>query len=89
MHQLEAETTAANAKAKVIRSRRDLRARVKCAKIMIKAKYDYRMTVQEARAERCTELKESEAAYSKTINENMANHSLKRTTLHREHMEHM
>ena len=84
LHQLEVETTAANAKAKIIHSRRDLRARVKCAKVMIKAKYDYHMTVQEARAERCTEQEESEA-----INKNMANHSLKSTTLHQEHMEHL
>ena len=89
LHQLEAETTATNAKAKVVCSRRDLRARVKCAKIVIKAKYNYHMTIQEARAERCTELKESEAAYSKAINENVANHSLKSTTLCQEHMEHM
>ena len=89
MHQLEAETTAANTKAKVIHSRRDLRARVKCAKIVIKAKYDYCMTVQEARVERCTELEESEATYSKAINKNAANHSLKSVMLHREHMEHM
>ena len=58
-----------------VHSRRDLRARVKCAKIVIKAKYDYCMTIQEARVERCTELKESEAAYSKAINKNVANHS--------------
>ena len=58
-------------------------------KIVIKAKYDYRMTVQEARVERCTELEESEAAYSKAINENVANHSLKSATLCQEHMEHM
>ena len=89
LHQLEVETTAANVKAKVVHSRRDLRARVKCAKIMIKAKYDYCMTIQEARAERCTELEESEAAYSKAINENAANHSLKSATLCWEHMEHM
>ena len=50
---------------------------------MIKAKYDYRMTIQEARAERCTELEESEAAYSEAINENLANHSLKSATLHK------
>ena len=56
---------------------------------MIKAKYNYCMTVQEARAERCTELEESEAAYSKAINENVANHSLKSATLCQEHMEHM
>ena len=80
----------ANAKAKVVHSRRDLRARVKCAKIMIKAKYDYRMTIQEARAERCTELEESEAAYSESHQQKcMANHSLKSATLCREHMEHM
>ena len=89
LHQLEAETTAANAKAKVVCSRRDLRARVKHAKIVIKAKYDYCMTIQEARAERCTELEESEAAYSEAINENVANHSLESTTLCQEHMEHM
>ena len=41
LHQLEAETTAANVKAKVACSRRDLRAKVRCAK----AKYDYCMTV--------------------------------------------
>ena len=46
LHQLEVETTATNAKAKIIHSRRDLRARVKCAKIVIKAKYDYCMTIQ-------------------------------------------
>ena len=68
LHQLEVETTAANTKVKVFHSRRDLRVRVKCAKIMIKAKYNYRMTIQEARAERCTELEESEAAYSEAIN---------------------
>ena len=89
LHQLEVETTATNAKAKVIHSRRDLRARVKCAKIVIKAKHDYCMTIQEARAEWCTELEESEAAYSEAINENAANHSLKSATLCQEHMEHM
>ena len=55
---------------------------------MIKAKYDYRMTIQEARAERCAELEESEAAYSEAINKNAANHSLKSTMLCQEHMEH-
>ena len=89
LYQLEVETTATNAKAKVIHLRRDLRASVKCAKIMLKAKYDYHMTIQEARAERCTELEESEAAYFKAINENTANHSLKSAMLCQEHMEHM
>ena len=89
LHQLEVETTATNAKAKVVRSRRDLRARVKCAKIVIKAKYDYHITVQEARVERCAELEESEATYSKAIDEMWPTHLLKSATLHREHMEHM
>ena len=77
LHQLEVETTAANIKAKVTHLRRDLRAKVKCAKAMIKAKYDYHMAIQEARAERCTELKESETAYSKAISKNVATQSLK------------
>ena len=57
LHQREAEAAATNKKAKVTHSRRDLRAKVKCAKAVMKAKYDYRMTVQKARAERCTELR--------------------------------
>ena len=79
----------ANEKAKVAHSRRDLRARVKCAKAMMKAKYEYRMTVQEARAERCTELEESEAIYTEALNGNVAALSLQCTTLHQEHTEHM
>ena len=81
--------TAANEKAKVAHSRRDLRARVKCAKAVMKAKYEYRMTVQEARAERCTELEESEAIYTEALNGNAAALSLQCTTLHQEHTEHM
>ena len=62
---------------------------MKCAKAMIKAKYDYRMAIQEARAERCTELEESEATYSKAISENAATQFIKCTMLCREHTEHM
>ena len=62
----------ANEKAKVAHSRRDLRARVKCARALMKAKYEYHMAVQEARAERCTELEESEATYSEALNGNAA-----------------
>ena len=89
MHQREAAATAANEKAKATHTRRDLRARVKCAKAMMKAKYEYRMTDQEARAERCTELEESEAIYTEALNGNMAALSLQSTTLHQEHTEHM
>ena len=55
----------------------------------MKAKYKYRMAVQKARAERCTELKESEATYSKALSENVAAQSLQCTMLCREHTEHM
>ena len=48
LHQHEAEAVAANEEAKVARSH--LQARIKCAKVVMKAKLDYRVTVQEARA---------------------------------------
>ena len=55
---------------------------MKCAKAVMKAKYDYRMAIQKARAERCTELKESEATYSEALSKNMANLSLQCAMLH-------
>ena len=55
----------------------------------MKAKYDYRVAIQEARAIRCNELEESEAAYLEALSENMAAKSLQCTTLCREHAEHM
>ena len=87
--QREVDTTATNEKAKVTHSRRDLRARVKCAKAVMKAKYEYRMTVQEARAERCTKLEESEAIYSEALIRNVAALSLQCTMHHQEHTKHM
>ena len=53
-----------------------------CAKAMRKAKYKYCMAVQDARVERCTELKESEATYSEALSKNVAALSLQCTTLH-------
>ena len=55
----------------------------------MKTKYKYCMAVQEARAERCTELEESEATYSKALSGNTATLSLQCATLCQEHMEHM
>ena len=55
----------------------------------MKAKYEYRMTIQEARAERCTELEESETIYTEALNRNTAALSLQCTMLHQEHTEHM
>ena len=63
LHQREAEEAAANERSKIVHSRKDLNANVKCAKVVMKAKYDYRVAVQEARVIRCSELEESEAAY--------------------------
>ena len=62
LHQHEVEAVAANEEAKVAHSQRDLQARIKCAKVVMKAKLDYQVTVQEARVVRCAELQQSEAA---------------------------
>ena len=61
LHQREAEAAAANERAKIVHSRKDLKARVKCTKAVMRAKYDYRVAIQEARAVRCSKLKEAEA----------------------------
>ena len=63
LHQQEAEAAVANERAKIVHLRKDLNAKVKCAKAVMKAKYDYRVAVQEARAIRCNKLQESGAAY--------------------------
>ena len=62
---------------------------MKCAKVVIRAKYDYRVAVQEARAVRCSELEEAEATYSEALSENMAAKSLQCTALCREHTKYM
>ena len=67
----------------------DLKARVKCAKAVMRAKYDYRVAIQEARAVRCSKLEEAEAAYLEALSENMAAKSLQCTMLHREHAKYM
>ena len=89
LHQSEAEAAATNKKAKVAHLRRDLRAKVKCAKAVMKVKYEYHMAIQKARAERYTELEESEATYSEALSRNMADLSLQCATLHQEHTENM
>ena len=53
------------------------------------AKHNYRVAVQEARTVRCSELEESEAAYSEAILENMATKSLHCVELHQAHAKHM
>ena len=89
LHQWEAEEATTNERAKIVHSRKDLNAKVKCAKVVMKATYDYRVAVQEARAFRYSKLIESEAAYSEALTENMAAKSLQCATLHREHARHI
>ena len=87
--QQEAEEAMANERAKIVHSRKDLNAKVKCTKVVMKAKCNYRMAIQEARMIRCNELQESEATYSEALGENAAAKSTQCTILHREHMKHM
>ena len=87
--QQEAKLAMANERAKIVHSRKDLIAKVKCTKAVMKAKYDYRMAIQEARTIRCSELQELEAAYSEALGENAAVRSTQCATLCREHVKHM
>ena len=76
LKQWEAEEATTNERARIVHLRSDLNAKVKCAKVVMKAKYEYQVAIQEARATRCNELKESEAAYLEAIHENVAAKSL-------------
>ena len=89
LHQWEAETAATNERAKIAHSRKGLQARVKCTKVVMRAKYDYWVAVQEARATWCNELEEAETAYSEALCENAAMQSLHFVTLCMEHAKHM
>ena len=89
LHQWEAEAAATNERAKIVHLRKDLQTRVKCAKAVMRVKYDYRVAVQEARAIRCNELKEAEAAYSEALCKNATTQSLHCTTLCGEHVKYM
>ena len=89
LHQQEAKEAAANERAKIVHSRKDLNVKVKCTKAVMKAKHNYRMAIQEARTIRCNELQESEAAYSEALSENTATKSTQCATFHREHVKHM
>ena len=83
--QWEAEEAATNERARIVHSRSNLNAKVKCAKAVMKAKYEYRVAIQEARVTRCNELQELEAAYSEAICENAAVKLLQCTVDHSEH----
>ena len=87
--QQEAKEAAANERAKIVHSRKDLNAKVKCTKAVMKAKHDYRMSIQEARMIRCSKRQELEAAYLEALSENAATKSILCATLCREHVKHM
>ena len=89
LHQREAEAAAANERAMIVHSRKDLQARVKCTKVVMRAKYDYRVAIQEARAIRCSELEEVEAAHSEALSEDVAAKSLQCAALCRKHAKYM
>ena len=55
----------------------------------MKAKYNYRMVIQEARTIRCSQLQESEAAYSEALSENAAMRSTQCATFCMEHVKDM
>ena len=71
LHQQEAEEATTNERPRILHSRNDLNA-----KAVMKAKYEYRVAIQEARVIRCSELEESEAAYLEALSENAAVMSL-------------
>ena len=87
--QCEADAMATIEKAKAAHSGRDLHARVKCTKAIMKVKLDYHMTIQEARTARCAELQESEVAYSEALGEAEAKKAHECATLHQMYVEHM
>ena len=82
----KAEEAAANEKAKIIHSRRTLYTKVGCTKVVMEAKYNYRVTIQEAKTIRSKQLQESEITYSKALGENTTMRSTQSTRLHREHV---
>ena len=87
--QWEAKEATSNERAKIVHSRKDLNAKVKCTQVVMKAKSDYQMTIQEARTIRCNELQELEAAYLEALSENISTRSTQCATLCREHVKHM
>ena len=89
MHQQEAKESCSQWEGQDCPFQERLNAKVKCAKAVMKAKYDYRLAIQEARTIRCSEPQESETAYSEALGENAAMRSTQCTTLHREHVRHM
>ena len=86
LHWNKAKEAVANEKAKLLHSWEVLDAKVGCTKVVLEAKYNYRVTIQEAKMIRGNWLQESEIAYSKALGKNATMRSSQSATLHREHV---
>ena len=89
LHQQEAKEATANKRANFTHSRKNLDIKVGCTKVVMAAKYNYRMAILEARTTRSNQLHKLETAYSEAVRENTLVRSTRTTELHREHAEHM
>ena len=89
MCQEKAEESTANQKAKTIPVRKNLNAKVGCAKVIMEAKYNCWIAIWEARMIRSNQLQESGTAYLEALGENATIRSTRCTKLHREHVKHM
>ena len=87
--QQKAEEAAANEKAKIIHSRKNLNTKVGCTKAVMKAKYKYQIATQEAMTIRSNQLQELETAYLEALGENATARFTRSARLHREHVKHM
>ena len=86
LHQNKAEEAVANERARVHHSQGVLNTKVECTKAVMKAKYKYRMAIQEAKMIRSNQLLELEIAHLKALGENATMRSSQSTKLHREHI---
>ena len=84
--QNEAEEPAANKRAKILHSWEILDAKVDCVKVVLEAKYSYRVATQEAKMIWGNWFQETEVAYSKALGENTIVRSSRSATLHCEHV---
>ena len=86
LHWNKAKEAAANERARVHQSQEVLNTKVECTKVVLEAKYKYRMAIQEAKMIRSNWLLESEIAYLKALAENATMRSSQSAKLHRQHI---
>ena len=86
LHQNEAKEATANERAKILHSQEILDTKVDCTKVVLEAKYSYRVAIQEAKMIWGNQFQELEVAYSKALGENAVVRSSRSETLHREYV---